>query len=131
MDAVGTAEAGATIFDRELDLEHLMTTAVERRRPTRARLPSRADRLLLFPIDDKLADIESLLGIRLPLDIDGCRTNDLDPKTLLTVYQHLRGHVSGIEEMLLWGEVCLMKLSLDNFSHRFVSMREQESSRHG
>jgi hypothetical protein len=100
MNTLGTTGAGTAVFDRELDLEHLMSATVESRRPTRASLPLRTDHELLFPIYDKLADIEPFLSMRLPFDISWYWTNDLDSKLLPTVYQYLRGHVSSIEQVL-------------------------------
>ena len=56
----------------------------------------------------------------LPLGIDRHRTNDLDSKALLTLDQNPSAHLSGIDEMLSWNQVCLMQLLLNSFGHRLV-----------
>ncbi len=91
-----------------------MPTTVEGRRPTRARFSWGTDNVMLFPIHNKLADIKPLLRIGLPLDTNRGWTNDLNSETLLTVYQHLRGHIARTRQMLLWGKIRLMQLSLDD-----------------
>lgn len=63
----------------ELDLDHLIGSVVNGRRPTDTALSFRTSRLLAFPIDHKLTGINALLRVGLPLHVATRRTNHLDP----------------------------------------------------
>ena len=56
----------------------------------------------------------------LPLRINRHRTHYLDPKSLLTLDQDPSAHIPGIDEMLSWGQICLVQLLLNLFGHRLV-----------
>ena len=69
-------------------LEHLIEIAlvlpmVDSRRPADTRMPLWAGRLLLVPINAKLTNIDTVLGVGLPLHIATRRTNHFDPLLLL------------------------------------------------
>ena len=87
-DTVDLTRTAAAISGGELDLDHLIGSVVDGRSPTDTALPFGADRLLVVPIDDELAGINSLLRVGLPLHIDPSRTNDFNPVVLLTADQN-------------------------------------------
>ena len=78
----------AANFAGELDLDDLVLPVINGRSPTDTALPLRADRLLVFPIDEELAGVNTLLGVGLPLHICTRRTNDFNSVLLLTVDQN-------------------------------------------
>lgn len=64
--------------------------------PTDARLSLWTDRLLPFPIDDKLTGVDPLVRICLPFDIGMGRTNDINFKASFGISQHICIDVASI-----------------------------------
>jgi len=78
----------AAHFARELDLDDLVLPVINGRSPTDTTPSLKADRLLVFPVDEKLAGVNTLSGIGLPLHIATSRTNDFNSVLLLTADQN-------------------------------------------
>jgi hypothetical protein len=113
----------AAHFARELDLDDLVLPVINGRSPTDTVLPLRADRLLVVPIDEELAGVNTLIGIGLPLHIGTRRTNDFNPVLLLTADQNGCRDIACIEQVLPWGELRLLKLSMDRLGHGLIGRR--------
>jgi hypothetical protein len=78
-DTVDLARTAPAVGGGELYLDDLIGAVVNGRRPTDTVLSLGADGLLMFPINEELAGIKTLLGVSLPLDIATSRTNHFDP----------------------------------------------------
>ena len=81
-DTVDLTRAAPAGSGGELDLDHLILPVVDGRRPADTVLSCGADGLLMFPVDEELAGIKTLLRVGLPLDIATRRTNHFDPALL-------------------------------------------------
>lgn len=112
-DAVNLERTVTTSSAGELDLDHCIFSVVDRRRPTDTRFSLRAGRLLAFPIDEKLTDIDPLLSIGLPLHICPNWAKDINPILLLTARQDGCSNVARIEQVLTRSKLCLPKVSMD------------------
>lgn len=117
---MGLARAAAAIGGGELDLDHLVLPVVDGRRPTDTVLSLGADGLLMLPINEELAGIDTLLRVSLPLDVAASRTDYFDPVLRLSADQNGGGDVAGIEQMLTGCEICLPKIRMDRFGHDLI-----------
>ncbi len=83
-----------TISRREADLDHLMLTTILRRGSTDTGLPFWANSLLMVPINLKLTIVNPLRCVRLPLNVDFSRSNQLNSKRLLARGKQMSRDVS-------------------------------------
>ncbi len=90
----------------ELDLDHLILDPVERWRPTHTGLSFRAGRLLLRPIDRKVAGCEARPLFRLPMVVAAGRAKQLNVIFLRTGNKEFRVDVPGMAICNLGTSLC-------------------------
>src|SRR5579859_613326 len=105
-----------------------MLLLIEKKLPTPTSAPLRADRLLLVPIDVKLAEIEAGFDFRLPMRIRQGRTDDLYPKALSAPNQCLSCYIARIHEMNPRESLHAFKIHMNAFDHPLVYHRHRSGS---
>src|SRR5690349_8297077 len=103
------AGTGLAVFGREFNLDDLVGSVVDRWGPATARVSLWACGLLVFPVDEKMIGIETLVLIGLPLMIAARRTDQINLVVLLTLEQQFGIHVACIHNMLLREQIFVLE----------------------
>lgn len=98
----------SAIFDRELDLDHLILVPVESRRPANAGLTFWTGGALSLPIHLKVGCIKARLLLGLPFVIGSGRTKQIDPIGVLATVEQLCINLARIHNVLLRQQVLVL-----------------------
>jgi hypothetical protein len=111
-DTVDLARTATANGCGEFHLDHLVLPVVNSWSPTGALLSFGADRELSFPINNELTGIDALLRVGLPRAHRRAQDQGRAIPYCWRLDQNGSGNRAGIEEMLRWGKVCLLEISM-------------------